>query len=818
MKYNKLKAFTLAELMILLLTLSIIMAAFAPVFTRRYNNAAADDVWSYVLSDDNEDSYYDVINKNNTAQAYIGLTPTDQAVAVEMVKSGSKILYSKLIIAAGNNVKYGATRKKQNQILFRYADAQNDKDGDAVAALFADGTNLLLGGLYNGNVSGSANTSYGVKTFESLSTGNRNTAVGYNVLNKISSGNDNTVSGRNAATKLTSGYGNTVFGTNAYNENTGSLNTAAGFSAMSDGNGSGSKNTILGYKAGNNLSSGTGNTAIGPMALQSLTSGSYNTAVGYSSMTNLTTGSYNTAVGAFSCNSSNLTSSSYKTCIGYNSGNSGMSSLYSSDYERVFIGGAPAEYVFEYGSDKPAAVMEVHNINGSSKTYPIPYLGDSSVVINGNLIVRGNSYFETPLKRPSNIRQAFVENGGNENSKDELYDAHIPKGLVLYWLNDKTFKTKNGTARVFQAYDGIQRTEPSWETCRGGCGRGSHAFNDVRPNCICTAVNSQSFDKTGYTIGRSMTHFDTTYDRYERNTTIKGSTSYDWASKTFVLSGSSYDQRSPYNGTNKIYPSYFGGDSVSCNNFWDRNSDSSGASQASESNSPSAQDSNPTPYVNNGAYYKDRSFDKYIYLERRPTRCRGGYDNDGDCRSWEYGLKGTDKPYAHLRLRHQVGGVNINTSCCPILTNETYTNANSPYKDLHAHPDWDFQLSDKRLKNIGNKFTAGLDEVRKLNVYNFTFKTDKNKVPQVGVMAQDLRLVFPNAVEKDKDGYYHIRWDEMFYAAINSVKSLYAKAENLIVRIAKDKQRITNLKDENSELNSKLDLLEKEIAKLEADR
>ena len=57
MKYNKFSAFTLAEVMILLLTLSILIAAFSPIFTRRYNNITSDEVWSFVAGDSNYDAY-----------------------------------------------------------------------------------------------------------------------------------------------------------------------------------------------------------------------------------------------------------------------------------------------------------------------------------------------------------------------------------------------------------------------------------------------------------------------------------------------------------------------------------------------------------------------------------------------------------------------------------------------------------------------------------------------------------------------------------------------------------------------------------------
>ena len=139
-----------------------------------------------------------------------------------------------------------------------------------------------------------------------------------------------------------------------------------------------------------------------------------------------------------------------------------------------------------------------------------------------------------------------------------------------------------------------------------------------------------------------------------------------------------------------------------------------------------------------------------------------------------------------------MGGMTANESCCPVLT------------------------SDIRLKNVGNAFTGGLDEIRKINIYNFTFKNDVNKLPHVGVIAQDLKLIFPNAVSKDNKGYYRIRWDEMLYAAINSIKTLNSKVEKLASKIVSDKNRVAVLKKDNAELNAKLDKLADELTVLEA--
>ena len=83
--------------------------------------------------------------------------------------------------------------------------------------------------------------------------------------------------------------------------------------------------------------------------------------------------------------------------------------------------------------------------------------------------------------------------------------------------------------------------------------------------------------------------------------------------------------------------------------------------------------------------------------------------------------------------------------------------------------------SDRRLKYVGKEFTSGLDKIRQLNIFNYTFKKDETKTPHVGVMAQDLQKIFPDAVKKGADGFLTIRMEDMFYAVINAIKELDAK-------------------------------------------
>lgn len=697
MKYNKFNAFTLAEVMILLLTLSILIAAFSPIFTRRYNNVTSDEVWSFVAGDANYDAYNDAVNKRFTAQSFIGLTPANKGAVTTMSQNDDgQTIYSKLVIGASNKVKVNLAEHRQNQMQFRYG---NSAAGDLVGALFAGNQNLLLGGLYR-NITNNAlrNTSYGSGTMSSIKSALDNTAVGYRALEELEGGARNTAVGYLSGTKIKGQNDNTFIGSKAGYEASSASSTMIGNN--SGLNASGSQNTAIGNDTLTKVS-GSQNTAVGNNSLKELGNGSGNTAVGFNSLANLTKGSNNTAIG----DNTGLvnTNGSNKTFIGSYSGSqipdtltrSFKSGLFTDDVERVFIGTYPREAVSD--TDYPGAVVEVHRpTTTNANSLPLLGVGNESVVINGNLIVRGQTYLETSIVRASSL---------------DIAEDSRPKGLVLFGVRESTIDARDGNRiYAFMGYDGVKRSAASVANCRGAK---RHAFNDVRPNCICTAVSASGSN--------------TVYD-YNARTVSK---SYDWFSKT--------------NNTN-------------CNAGWDSDNccEESGC-------------------ANKASSYTDKSYNRSIALEHRDE----GYD---------HGYKGNDKPYAHM----QIDGISANGSCCPVLT------------------------SDIRLKNVGQAFTGGLNEIRKINIYNFTFKNDVNKLPQVGVIAQDLKMIFPNAVSKDSKGYYRIRWDEMLYAAINSIKTLNSKIEKLASKIVTDKNRVAELKKDNAELNATLDKLADEITILEA--
>jgi len=112
--------------------------------------------------------------------------------------------------------------------------------------------------------------------------------------------------------------------------------------------------------------------------------------------------------------------------------------------------------------------------------------------------------------------------------------------------------------------------------------------------------------------------------------------------------------------------------------------------------------------------------------------------------------------------------------------------------------------SDIRLKNVKGENKSGLDKIKQLKVFNYTFKNDKKKTPHVGVIAQDLMKVFPDAVSKDEKGYLQIRWEDMFYAFVNAVKELADRDA------AKD-AKIKALEAKNNELEERITRLEAKL-------
>jgi len=706
---TKISAFTLAELMVIMAVMTVVLAAIAPIFTSRYSNISLDNVWSTVGASNMNDIYTDAPIQSMMQETLIGITPVD----MEDIRRTYQP-YSKVIIRSSDRV---GGNKLQKQIEFR---SNNVLRG----YLFAGNTNLLLGGDYSNlsftyvkpNLSditaiqigdgAFGNTALGRKALNNITTGINNSAFGYSNLSKITTGSANTAMGPFSGNNLTTAEGNTLIGYHSYDASSGNYNTVLG-------NNSSSRSSASNYTTaiGDNVNvKGDYNVAIGYGANAG---GNYNTAVGYNALRSSAPDSdsyssfkYNTAIGYNACKG--IGSGAQKTtCIGgYGVDNTLMSStaqgFFTDTKDRVLIGRPATAF-------NSAATLEVHNLTTTSSKYPYPNnisgapnLGDSSVIVNGNLIVRGQTYMigRSPFPMSPSAASGTYANTislmGYRLYKESAL-AHSP--LIGVDGSEYTQRIKNADNYMREAYTG-------------------------REHCICNyscAIGSKD---------------------YANGLGFAGRDSYDWSYLAFR------------NYTN-IMDSSFGG----YNYFWGH-----------------------SPHKCGTAYNDTAYTSANIELDR------GHNITDGDSVSTATQLIS--------------GG-----SCCPILTP-----AGSRRTDSLETVE---QPSDIRLKNLGTPYNNGLKSLSKLKIYNFKFKKDNLHRIHVGVIAQDLKRVFPNSVSKDSKGYYQIRKDEMFYSAINSVKELYIKITELASRVENDLSRLFVLKKENKILQEKLIMLSKELYELE---
>jgi hypothetical protein len=84
-------------------------------------------------------------------------------------------------------------------------------------------------------------------------------------------------------------------------------------------------------------------------------------------------------------------------------------------------------------------------------------------------------------------------------------------------------------------------------------------------------------------------------------------------------------------------------------------------------------------------------------------------------------------------------------------------------------------FSDRRLKDLAGNFTSGLSEVMKINPVRYRYK-EKNGMgihdadEHVGLVAQDVRKVIPEAVTRNNKGYLLLNNDPVIWAMLNAIK------------------------------------------------
>lgn len=134
-----------------------------------------------------------------------------------------------------------------------------------------------------------------------------------------------------------------------------------------------------------------------------------------------------------------------------------------------------------------------------------------------------------------------------------------------------------------------------------------------------------------------------------------------------------------------------------------------------------------------------------------------------------------------------VNGNSTTIRYADVEANNVYTNTSSLKE---------YELSDKRYKNIVGEYKKSLDDLEKISVYRYKYKSDgPDGLESSGVIAQEIKSIFPDAVTtRGKKDIYMVNYDYINMATLNAVKDLQKRNKELKQRVEKLKKIVSESK------------------------
>ena len=713
-------AFTLAEMMVVMLIMSIVLAAMAPVMTTK-NKVDNSSPWKY--------------SPNNSSDAYFGQGASMRAMIGQL--NGEDTDNGKLII---NNL-----GSSFSHILF--------KNGNTILGdLYLNGTSLVLGNRQGNNpigneninighdnwpagtITGSSNITIGDASMTSLTTGSHNIGLGTTLL-AVTTGEHNIGIGDDSLTNIT-GNGNIAIGGNA-NPNTANV----------------SKTIAIGT---NSVAGSLGAIAIGSNIERS-----------ESTETNAAT-----ARGGFSIAIGNGAISNYDNSI------NGLS---------IAIG-TNAKANSEDDSGNAAIAIGIGAESNGSAAIAI---GSGANATDGRAIAIGDDAKATGGRSIAIGPSNGSWNGDNEGSTMAAGENSIALGIGAYAVgtagiaigNNSYAPSNYGIAIGYNAEAKDEAIAIGKEAyisrLNGGIAIGAGARSGATDSnmygdyAIAIGKNAKAGSDNGVSVG------------YNAGSSTKG------YNNTAIGAGACQY----VTGSNKTCIGANSGPTSSSGSDWagDDKERIFIGSQSKFNNAPAVLEVHNTKDTGLGA-----NKDAAVVINGNlivkggviSTLWRKGGGDDDNVNL--YGSTG-----GQMEPFWDKGGT-------PDYVEKYSSNGHGKFKAFSGKREY----SDRRLKYVGKDNNDGLAKIKQLKVFNYVYKKDTTKTPHVGVIAQDLQKVFPNAVKKGTDGFLTIRMEDMFYAVINAIKELDAKITALQKENQELKQLVKQVQEDNKRLDQRLQKLE----------
>ncbi len=714
--------------------MSIILAAMAPVMTTR-NKSESLSPWRY--TDDGSNAYYGIASSQVAMIGQRDLSEDGSDDAARLILNSSDTNPIHLSFKRGTAT-LGRLYMNDSNIVLGNTDMNLGSNTGA--------NNIAIGmsNILSHNTSGGSNIGIGDGALANNTSGTSNTALGTS-LGSNTTGNDNTALGDDSMVSNSTGSSNVAVGVDSLANSNGSWNVAVG--ANSYHSGLGGSNTIVG---GNAMSSkdGTNNVALGTQALQQ------------------GGGDGNIAIGA---NANNVDMEGLKNTIsvGFNSRATGESSI---SIGSPLTGGAESNTAAQ-AKDIGSVAIGAGAVagNGTNGNYGVAIGYASSA--NGNLSTAIGSRTKavsvsTALGESAQATESGSTALGFGAEASGMSSLAVGMGATASEDSSIVIGTGEASGQGSVAIGTGAIASGFYSLAIGGLGvyyEGGWLPTDTYST---EASGSESVALGSGSLATGA------------NSTALGSYAIAKGANNIAIGKNACQN---VTGSNKICIGANSGPSSSSSWATDSVERIFIGSKSKFNNGPAVlevHNTGKTVYAHDGSEYKASDSTVVVNGNLIVKGIISSFivDRYGNNVSGYRTLErfGEDENNASLRYSIESGKG----------FDEYFTNGGRGFS------------SDRRLKYVGKEFTSGLDKIRDLKVFNYTFKKDEKKTPHVSVIAQDLQKVFPDAVKKGADGFLTIRFEDMFFAMINAIKELDAKYQAQEKRINDLEKRIEKLESQ----------------------
>ena len=564
------------------------------------------------------------------------------------------------------------------------------------------------------------------------------------------------------------------------NASASATSTAVGISALASSTGNDA--TAFGYFAGENLTSGQYSVAIGSRAMGGATGGpnigSYNTAIGNSALSKNTSGNRNIAIGNEAL-TANLTGECNVAIGSYQSaGGDAVLSVNTAGNNNTAVGAAALAKNTASNNTAIGYAAGYTNTSGNGHVFVGRLAGYSNLDGSSNVAI-GNATLYTNSSGANNVaigQQALQATTSSNNTAVGHQAGYTNSG---------------GTANVYSGYQsgywqtGSNNSAYGFGALSGASGSSGTNNTAVGYGSLTGSITATNNTAIGYQAGQAMSSgisntvggvqalYSNTIS--SENTVFgmqAGYTNVNGNGNTFVGYQAGYLSNYPTNGAmQNCFVGYSAGSAMTSgykNTIIGSYSGNQGGLDISTANNNivlSDGDGNHRfNYISAGKYWQ-------IPYVGGTSTSRGG----NTILSMNSGATTYDGSF-------QITDAVANNVWWGLLNGNAYVMVNTLGVNLASGTTAWASASDSRLKNVTGTYLTALSDIAQIDVVKFTWKSDEKARPCVGVIAQSVQGVVPEAVDEfteNDEQYLSVRYTELIPLIIASIKELKAEVDSL---------------------------------------